>query len=435
MEELCYRFPHIASMILKDLDDQSMIKCIEANREIGNFLSNDRIYWTRVLAIYKTNFIKFKESWRKSLHQVPVVKIKELVIAAHNFFKIQLRLDGQWSPLHIAADNGSLEFYKYISRKCGHINHVRDDGITAIHMAASAGHLEIMTFIIDNLQDQNQPATSCRIDAVPHPTFDDRVWTNPGNADGLTPLHLAALKGHFEVCKFIMKLLTNKNPRDKNGWTPLHCVARGGNTKIYELIMKNLEDKNPGSNNGVTPLHMASYYGRLEIVELIMHHLQNKDPENSHGYTPLHAAIKMGNMEVVKFHVNNRNVIILGDDNSYTLLHSAARFGNLAVCKLLLQHSKDKNSADRNGWTPLQYAAENGHFEICELLIEHFGDKSPKIWTLGHFAVKTGSSRLWNEIDKGLKHVRPKTLDGITPLQLMALHLSKSIQVGDSATF
>ena len=412
---LSYRFPHIASMILKDIDDQSMIKCIEANREIGNFLRNDRLYWTRVLAIYKTNFIQFKESWRKSVHQVPVVKIKELVTAAHNFFEYrQSRLEHQWSPLHIAANNGSLEFYKYIARKCGCINHVGDRGVTAIHMAAIAGHLEIVKFIIDNLQDENK---------------------NPGATDpeGLTPLHLAALKGHFEVCKFIMNLLTNKNPRFNDGWTPLHCVAQGGNTKIYKLIMKNLEDKNPGSNNGVTPLHMASYYGRLEIVELIMHHLRNKDPENSNGYTPLHAAIKMGNMEVVKFHVNNRNVKIIGGDNSYTLLHSAARFGNLAVCKLLLQHSKDKNSADRNGWTPLQYAAENGHFEICELLIEHFGDKSPKIWTLGHFAVKTGSSRLWNEFGKGLKNVRPKTFDGKTPLQLMALHLSKSIQVGDSA--
>ena len=435
MEELCYRFPHITSMILKDLDDHSLIKSIEANRELDNFLSNDKIYWTRVLAKYKANFIQFKDSWRRSFCQVPVVKIKELAIAAHTFFKNQSRLNRQWSPLHVAADNGSLEFYKYISRKCGCINHVRDDGITAIHMAASAGHIEILTFIIDNLQDQNQSAASSRIDTVPHPTFGDQVHKNPGNEDGLTPLHLAALKGHFEVCKFIMKLLTNKNPRDKNGWTPLHCVARGGNTKIYKLIMQNLVDKNPGCNNGVTPLHMASYYGHLEIIELIMHHLQNKNPENSNGYTPLYAAIKRGNLEVVKFHVNNLDVKILNDDDSYTLLHSAARYGNLAVCKLLLQHSKEKNSADRNGWTPLQYAAKNGHFEICELLIENFGEKCPNVWTLGHFAVKTGRSRLWKEIDKGLKNVRPKTFNGITPLQLMALHLSKSIQVGDSVTF
>ena len=156
MEELCYRFPHLASMILKDLDDQSLMKSIEANRGLDNFLSNDRIFWTKVLAKYMSSFIQFKDSWKRSLCQVPVVKIKELAIAAQNFFQNQSRLECQWSPIDIAADTGSLELYKYISRKCGTIKPVRDDGITAIHMAALAGNLEIVTFIIDNHQNQNQ---------------------------------------------------------------------------------------------------------------------------------------------------------------------------------------------------------------------------------------------------------------------------------------
>ena len=156
MEKLCYRFPHLASMILKDLDDQSLMKSIEANRGLDNFLSNDRIFWTKVLAKYMSSFIQFKDSWKRSLCQVPVVKIKELAIAAQNFFQNQSRLECQWSPIDIAADTGSLELYKYISRKCGTIKPVRDDGITAIHMAALAGNLEIVTFIIDNHQNQNQ---------------------------------------------------------------------------------------------------------------------------------------------------------------------------------------------------------------------------------------------------------------------------------------
>ena len=364
MEDLCYRFPHVASMILNGLDDQSLIQSMEANRGVDGFLSNDRIYWTRILANYKTNLQMFKDSWRKSLHRVPVVKIKELVIAAQGFFKHpQSRLNFQWSPLHIAADYGSLEFYKYISRKCGCINHVGDDGLTSIHMAAIAGHLEIVTFIIDNLQDQNQSSALCRIDAVSQPTFGDPVC-NPEDADGLTPLHFAALNGHFKTCKFLMNLLKTKNPGDNYGCTPLHGAAKGGNIEIYKLIMENLVDKNPGTNNGVTPLHVASRFGHLEIVKLIMCHLQNKNTGNNNGYTPLHSAIKNGSLEIVKFHVNNFGVKILCDDDSYTLLHSAAKYGNLTVCKLLIKHAKAKNSADRNGWTPLQYAAKNGHFAL-----------------------------------------------------------------------
>ena len=173
METLCYRFPHLASMILKDLDDQSLMKSIEANRELDNFLSNDRIFWTKVLAKYMSSFIQFKDSWKRSLCQVPVVKIKELAIAAQSFFKKQSRLESQWSPLHIVANKGSPELYKYISKKCGSINSVRGDGITTIHMAALAGDLEIVTFIVDNHQNQT-------------------------SANGLTPLHCAASNGPWK---------------------------------------------------------------------------------------------------------------------------------------------------------------------------------------------------------------------------------------------
>ena len=400
MEDLCYRFPHVASMVLKGLDDQSLSKSIEANRELDNFLSNDRIYWTRVLASYKNNFIQFKDSWRRSLHQVPVLKVKELAIAAQFFFTNQSRLDYQWSPLHIVANKGSLELYKYISRKCGSTNHVGADGVTEIHMAALAGHLQIVTFIIDNFQNQNQSAP-----------------------DGLTPLHCAAIMGHLEACKFIINLLANKNPRDKEGYTPLHGAAERGYTKIYKLIMEGLVDKNPGNNFGWTPLHTAAFFNHSKTVKFIIGHVQNKNPEDIDGFTPLQVAIELGHLEVAKLFVEHLDVQILGDD-SYTLLHSAARYGSLALCKLLIQNSKDKNYADRNGWTPLHYAAINGHFAICDLLFPYFGNECyfKNVWTLGHFAMKNGDSRFWQEIGKGLKSVGPKTNDGTTPLQLMALN-------------
>ena len=417
MEDLCYRFPHVVSMILKDLDNQSLIKSMEANRELNNFLSNDRIYWIRVLLHYKTNFMQFKESWRRSLCQVPAVKSKELAIAADDFFKYRKsRFDKQWSPLHISAHNGSLEIYKYISKKCGCINHVGDNGVTAIHMAAGEGHLEIVKFIIDNLQNQNQPA-------VQGMAFGDQIDKNPRKADGRTPLHFAALNGHFETCKFILKLLTNKNPRDKEGLTPLHEAALEGHDKVYELIMEDLEDKNPGDNFGVTPLHWASYFNHPKTVKLIMCHLQDKNPEGMVGVTPLQVAAEFGHLEVVKLFVEHPDVKILCD-GSYTLLHSAARYGNHALCKLLIENSEHKNYVDKSGWTPLHYAAINGHFAICELLFPYFGDKCyfNNVWTLGHFAMKNGDSRYWQEIGKGLKSVGPKTNAGVTFLQLIALN-------------
>ena len=424
MEGLCYRFPHVTKMILKDLDDQSMIKSMEANREVENFLSNDKIYWTRVLANYNTNFILFRDSWRRCLHQVPVIKIQEMALAAQEFFKRpQSRLKFQWSPLHIAAHIGSLEFYKYISRKCERANSVGDHGVTAIHMAARAGHLEIVRFIIENLQDQNQSASPCRIDSVPQLTCGDHVHKNPRNADGVTPLHLAALNGHFETCAFIIKLVTNSNPKDKNGNTPLHGAAKRGHLQIYKLIMKYLVDKNPANNVGWTPLHVASSSNQLEAIKLIMCHVQNKNPESIRGFTPLQVAIELGHLEVVKLFVGHLDVKILGDD-SYTSLHSAAKYCNPAISKLLIENSKVNSPTGRNGWTPLDYAAINGHFAICALLCESLVERRSfnNVRSLGHFSNKNGNCR---EISKDLNNLGAKTIRVTTPLELMALNLSQ----------
>ena len=402
MENLCHRFPHVAKIILNNLDDQSLIQIMDANKEVDDFLSNDRIYWIRVLANYNTNFKQFRDSWRRNIHRVPVVKIKDLAIATQDFFKyLPSRLDFQWSPLHIAAHIGCLEFYKYISEKCGCINHVRDDGMTSIHMAAKTGHLEIVKFIINNLPDQNPSAAVL-------PLIEQRI--NNEHSDGLTPLHYAALNGHFKTCKFIIKLLTNKNPKDKEGSTPLHYAAKRGHVRICKLIMEYLEDKNPANNIGWTPLHLASSYGQLEPIKLIMCQVQNKNPEEyTHGYTPLQVAIIIGQLKVVKLFIGNLDFKILGDD-SFTSLHSAARCGDLPLCKLLIKNSNHKNYTDKNGWTPLHYAAINGHFAICELLSEYY-------------LVQHGFYNVWGyEIVRSLKYLGPKTNHGVTPLKLLELN-------------
>ena len=53
--------------------------------------------------------------------------------------------------------------------------------------------------------------------------------------DSLTPLLLAAGKGHFQVCTFIMENLENKNTWNKRGKTPFHVNAKRGQLRICRL--------------------------------------------------------------------------------------------------------------------------------------------------------------------------------------------------------
>ena len=52
-------------------------------------------------------------------------------------------------------------------------------------------------------------------------------------------LHLAAENGHFDVCKFIFKIVVVRNPIAFNGLTPLHSAAKGGHLSITKLLVDN----------------------------------------------------------------------------------------------------------------------------------------------------------------------------------------------------
>ena len=81
--------------------------------------------------------------------------------------------------------------------------------------------------------------------------------------DSLTPLHLAAGKGHFQVCTFIMENLENKNTGNKRGKTPFHVAAKRGQLTICKLMIKSIDNNIPSDNYGITYFHIAAELGHL----------------------------------------------------------------------------------------------------------------------------------------------------------------------------
>ena len=89
----------------------------------------------------------------------------------------------------------------------------------------------------------------------------EKMQKNTDELMGMTPLHEAAGKGEFELCKQIINNVQNKNPKCHYGFTPLHLAAEEGHLSICQLILKNTKNKNPRSKNGKTPLHHAANKG------------------------------------------------------------------------------------------------------------------------------------------------------------------------------
>ena len=51
---------------------------------------------------------------------------------------------------------------------------------------------------------------------------------NPTNKDGETPLHYASKYGHLDIVKYIMWNIEDKSPKTKYGTAPIHCAAADG---------------------------------------------------------------------------------------------------------------------------------------------------------------------------------------------------------------
>ena len=64
------------------------------------------------------------------------------------------------------------------------------------------------------------------------------------NIDGDTPLHGAAVKGHLDIVKFIMERVNNKNPANHGGDTPLDEALYFGHLDVGKLI-ENMAELTP----------------------------------------------------------------------------------------------------------------------------------------------------------------------------------------------
>ena len=198
------RFPHFSELIFNNLDNQSLINCKEASRELSEFLDNERFFWIRILRNYNKNYDKFQDYWKMSINKTSIEIVKHLAVATHTFFKSQ--------NIHIyeIINNGS-----YI--KC----ETRDlKQFTPIHVAAEVGNMELMEHVLKKLREKI-PSGSVMI--IPPGNFmSDEIKSLISeysmNKIHLTPyreqsslLDLAARKGDFGVCRLMIGYVNDCN--------------------------------------------------------------------------------------------------------------------------------------------------------------------------------------------------------------------------------
>ncbi|XP_034044829.1 caskin-1 isoform X3 [Thalassophryne amazonica] len=201
-----------------------------------------------------------------------------------------------------------------------------------------------------------------------------RVNVNIQDADGLSPLHHAALSGNKEMISLLLEAQSAVDIKDNKGMRPLHYAAWQGKTEPMKMLLKAGSSVNGQSDEGQIPLHLSAQHGHYDGSEMLLQHQSNPCISDSAGKTPLDLACEFGRVGVVQLLLSSNMCAAMlepkpSDPNGVSPLHLAAKNGHIDVIRLLIQAGIDINRQSESG-TALHQAALCGKTEVVRLLLD-----------------------------------------------------------------
>jgi ankyrin repeat protein len=206
---------------------------------------------------------------------------------------------------------------------------------------------------------------------------------NAANKLGATPLIRAAT--NYEKTKLLLD--AGADLKAKTGWgrAPLTLAARKyGNSKTVTLLLSKGADAKERNDRGVNPIQVAAACGDLDTLKLLVEAGADvsdftavSGPGASSVRTPLGWAAYRNDVPMVRYLLERK-----ADPNKATpfgTLLTWAAWGNSAqAAELLLAHGARTDVKSGDGSTPLHWAAGNDttHPELVKLLLKHGADPS-----------------------------------------------------------
>ena len=206
---------------------------------------------------------------------------------------------------------------------------------TALHIAASQGHLAIVELLLANVDAKS------KIDEV--------------DIDGSTALHCAISHGHYRIVERLLSANANVGIRNRWGQTPLHLAVRQANDNMVNLLLRG-DSRTTTDDEGNTAIHVAVIGGKMEIVKSLLAAKLDVGVRNNKGETALHQAASLGFESLVKLLLTVPQDIEEVDKNERSALHLAVAGGFANTVDLLLLNNADSMKRDYDGNTALHLA-------------------------------------------------------------------------------
>jgi hypothetical protein len=96
----------------------------------------------------------------------------------------------------------------------------------------------------------------------------------------------------FAVKHYLRKLPDSVGARDGFRYTPLHWAAVQGHWDVVEALVEGGADVNAVGGDGGTPLHLAAHHDRPDMIRQLLDEGADLTIQNRWGRTPLHVAAR-----------------------------------------------------------------------------------------------------------------------------------------------
>ncbi len=265
-----------------------------------------------------TSTLTWGDEIHDAAHQGDLAKIKTLLTA--NPQLINAKDARKSTPLHFAADNGSIEVIELLLEKDADLRAIDVDGDTPLHWAAFAGHQVVVELLI---------AAGAEI--------------NRKNKKDRTPLEYAVRRGHTNVVDLLLAKGAKIPLTGDKRRTLLHCAAANGQNGLVTLMISKGVNILSRSNDGGTLLHNAAMGGLSGIIDFLIEQGVEVDAYDHYGLTALHLAVGEGQKAIVELLIARGASIDIKTYDDKTAFYLASEKGHKEVADILLANGADVN--------------------------------------------------------------------------------------------
>jgi len=303
---------------------------------------------------------------------------------------VNVKNDNGWRPLHGAIMNLANDAVKELIRQKASVNSKNNDGYTPLHQACFFDNFSALKILLSKkkkvkpneqtIEKKYTPLHLGALQGMSKPSIEVLMKFEPSrnmcDADGLTPVHLAAQLGQAQLLEGLLDGKFNADLRDAQGRTALMTAAQAGNEEaVHQLLiaksMPYFRDK-----DGWMAHHYCAEAGMVSVLRRLLEQFDiHPDAPNGDGWSALHLAASGQDkvqMDIIEMLTNDFNADVNCQDNDGRApVHIAAQEGSMEALELLfgIPHCA-REAEDFTGATPMFIALNNNQFNIGRFCVK-----------------------------------------------------------------